>query len=360
MTATPEPTGSAGSRLLRHGPFRFGFVATVGVLLALVLGLAVAQLTYALTLIFLALFVSIGLYPVVKRLERMRMSRAGAVLTVLAAFVAIVALLIWLVIPIVVEQTTQLITYLPAGLSQIEDQEWFITLNEGLGGILTPIVVTVQAAAADPNTWLVISGGALRVSLGIINGIFGVIFVVALTIYFVSSLENMKGGLYDLVPASRRKGFIEIAEEIFDSVGNYLSGMFLLAVINAAFTFILLTILGVPWAPVLAAFALPITFIPVVGSLISASLMVVVSLFTSPQTGLIVLIVMLVYLQVEAYVLTPRIVGKAISIPGALVLIGAMVGATLLGLLGALVACPISAAILLIIKKVIVPAQKLA
>jgi len=100
-----------------------------------------------------------------------------------------------------------------------------------------------------------------------------------------------------------------------------------------------------------------ITFIPVVGSLISASIMTVVSLFTSPTTGLIVGIVMFVYLQLEAYVLTPRIVGKAIRIPGSLVLIGAMVGATLLGLLGALVACPVSASILLITKKVIVPTQ---
>ncbi len=347
-------------RLLSGGPFRFGFVATIGVLLALVLGLAVSQLTYALTLIFFALFVSLGLYPVVKRLERMKMSRTGAVLVVLAGFVLIVTALVLLVIPIVVEQTEQLLRYLPTGLNEIDSQDWFLTLNEALGGILTPILETIQAAAADPNTWIAITGGALRVSLGIINGIFGIIFVVALTIYFVTSLETMKGGLYDLAPATRREGFVEIAEEIFDSVGNYLSGMFLLALMNAVFTFVLLTILGVPWAPVLAAFALPITFIPVVGSLISASLMTVVSLFTSPETGLIVLVVMLVYLQVEAYVLTPRIVGKAIRIPGSLVLIGAMVGATLLGLLGALIACPVSAAILLVIKKVIIPAQRRA
>jgi predicted PurR-regulated permease PerM len=68
---------------------------------------------------------------------------------------------------------------------------------------------------------------------------------------------------------------------------------------------------------------------------------------------------MLVYVQVEAYVLTPRIVGKAISIPGSLVLIGAMVGGTLLGLLGALIACPTTASVLLIIKKVVVPRQRL-
>jgi predicted PurR-regulated permease PerM len=90
---------------------------------------------------------------------------------------------------------------------------------------------------------------------------------------------------------------------------------------------------------------------------ISTTIITVVSLFTSPSAALIVLIVMLVYMQVEAYVFTPRIVGKAISIPGSLVLIGALIGGTLLGLLGALIACPTTASILLIIKKVTVPAQ---
>lgn len=344
-------------RLLQAGPFRFGFIATIGVLLALVLGLAVGSLGYALTLIFFALFVSLGLYPVVLKLEARRFSRAGAVLTVMAAFLVIVVALIWMVVPIVIEQAGLLITYLPAGLDQIEEQEWFLALNGSVGGILTPFVQFLQDGAADPATWLAVGGGALKIGANVISGVFGTIFVIALTLYFVAGLETMKKGLYSLVPASRREGFESIAEEIFQSVGKYLSGMFILAAMNAVFSFILLTILGVPFAPILAAFALPITFIPVVGSLISASIMTVVSLFTSPTTGLIVLIVMLVYLQVEAYVLTPRIVGKAISIPGSLVLIGAMVGATLLGLLGALVACPVSASLLLITKKVIVPTQ---
>ena len=91
--------------------------------------------------------------------------------------------------------------------------------------------------------------------------------------------------------------------------------------------------------------------------MISLVICTTVALFSSPTTGLFTLIFLLAYVQIEAYVLTPRIVGKAIQIPGSLVLIGAMIGGTLLGLLGALVACPVSASLVLIVKKVVMPAQ---
>lgn len=351
----PQPAPVA--RLLQSGPFRFGFFTALGVLLALALGAAIGNLGYPLTLIFFALFVSLGLYPVVLKLEARTKSRGVAVLIVMVAFLLIVVLLLLLVVPVLVEQIGLLIHALPKGIGDIENQDWFISANDFFGGGLLPFVEQLEKAAADPAVWIAISGGALRIGANILNGTFGVIFVVALTLYFVAGLELMKKGLYSLVPRSRREGFSEIAEEIFQSVGKYLTGMFILALINAVFTFILLTIVGNPFAPILAALALPITFIPVVGSLISASICTVISLFVSPEAGLIVLITMFVYLQFEAYFLTPKIVGKAIRIPGSLVLIGAMVGATLLGLLGALVACPISASILLITKKVIQPAQ---
>ena len=350
---TPNPA----MRLLASGPFRFGFIASLGVLLGLALGAAIGSLGYALTLIFLSLFVSLGLYPVVLRLERLRLSRTVAVLIVMIGFVIVVALLIWMLVPVITEQIGELLKYIPRGIDQIEHQDWFEGVNSAVGGALLPFVEQLEAAASDPGVWLAISGGALRVGANILNGTLGVVFVVALTLYFVGSLEMMKRGLYSLVPRSRRVAFSEIAEEIFQSVGKYLNGMFLLAVINAAFTFVLLTAMGVRFAPIVAALALPITFIPVVGPLISTLFATFVSLFTSPSTALIVLIVLFVYMQVEAYLLTPRVVGKAIQIPGSLVLIGAMVGASLLGLLGALVACPVSASLLLIAKKVIVPAQ---
>src|SRR5690606_11398714 len=344
-------------RLLQAGPFRFGFIMATGVLLALALGFAIASLAQALTLIFLALFVSLGLRPIVARLEGRGVSRVVALLIVMVGFLALVALLVWLVVPVVVDELGKLIAYLPAGLDQIEDQDWFISLNESFGGTLTGFVELLQETLADPTFWLTVGGGALRVGLGIVNGVFSVIFVVALTLYFVIGHDQMKEALVRLVPASKRAGFRDIAEQIITSVGKYLNGMVLLAVMNALFTFIVLTAGGVRYAGLLAALALPITFIPLVGSVISTILCTSVALFTSPTAGLITLIALLAYMQVEAYVFTPRIVGKAIQIPGSLVLIGARVGGTLLGLLGALVACPVSAALVLIVKKVVMTAQ---
>jgi predicted PurR-regulated permease PerM len=330
-------------RLLQAGPFRFGFIAATGVLIALALGFAVASLAQALTLIFLALFISLGLNPVVRRLEKMGVSKVVALLIVLAGFIVLVTVLVWLIVPVVVDELGKLIAYLPAGLDEIEDQPWFESVNSSLGGALTGFVSLLQETVADPAFWLAI--------------VFSVIFVVALTLYFVIGHDQMKEALVRLVPASKRIGFRELSEQIIESVGKYLSGMVILAILNATYTFILLTVLGVPYAGLLAALALPITFIPLVGSVISLIICTTVALFSSPTTGLLTLILLLAYVQIEAYVLTPRIVGKAIQIPGSLVLIGAMIGGTLLGLLGALVACPVSASLVLIVKKVIMPAQ---
>lgn len=357
--ATPAERPWRATGFLASGPFRVGFVATLGVLLALLVGAAVASLSYALTLIFLAIFISLGLYPVVTRLQQRGVSKTGAILIVLGGFLAVVATMVLLLTPIVIEQGGQLINTLPAYLADLENQAWFQSLNESFGDSLGEVLAAARAAIADPNLWITVSGGLLAVGASVVNTVFGIIFVVVMTLYFVSSLDLMKKALYDLVPASKRPGFVEIAEEIGDSIGKYLIGQIVLAALNATFSFLLLTVLGVRYAVVLAFLALFITLIPIIGPVISTTLMTVVTLFDSPVTALIVAVVMIVYMQVESYVITPRIIGKAISIPSALVLIAAFLGATLLGLLGALVAAPLVASALLILKKVVVPRQNL-
>ena len=143
---TPTP------RLLNSGPFRFGFITTLGVLAALVLGLAIGSLGYPLTLIFFALFVSLGLYPVVLKLESLKLSRTVAVLVVMVAFLLVVALLVWMIVPIVTEEAGKLIRYLPAGIDDIEHQEWFLSVNEFFGGGLLPFVELIRNACADARS----------------------------------------------------------------------------------------------------------------------------------------------------------------------------------------------------------------
>jgi predicted PurR-regulated permease PerM len=345
--------------LLRGGPFRFGFIGTLGVLLAIALGIAVWSLGGVLTLVFCAFFISLGMYPMLLALEKRKFSRGKSVGIVLLGFSALIALVLLIVLPVVLHDGAELITRLPSAIDALPTQPWFIELNDRAGGYLTPIVDGIGGALVDPNTWLAVGGGALRVGVSVISGTFSVIFVLALTIYFVASLETIKQALYSLVPATRQPGVIAVSEEIAASVGKYLNGMIVIAALNSVFTFILLSLVGVRYAGVLAALAFPITFIPLVGSVISTIIIVFVTLLTQPQSAIIVAIFMVIYMQVEAYVITPRIVGKAIQIPGSLVLIGAAVGGTLFGLLGVLVACPTIASILLIIRKVVVEPQKL-
>ena len=121
--------------------------------------------------------------------------------------------------------------------------------------------------------------------------------------------------------------------------------------------FFLHLFLGLPFPALMAVVAFCITLIPLVGSVLYWGIATVVALFTNPITALIFAALYLIYMQLEAYVLTPRVMNRAISVPGSLVVIGALVGGTLLGLLGALVAIPITASILLIIKQVVIPRQ---
>lgn len=148
-----------------------------------------------------------------------------------------------------------------------------------------------------------------------------------------------------------------MTEEITGSVGSYLMGMVVLAFFNSVITFILYSILGLPFPLLLAVVAFCLTIIPLVGTVIFWIVGTVVALFSSPIAALVFGVLYLIYMQLEAYVLTPKVMNKAIAVPGSLVVIGALVGGTLMGLLGALVAIPVTASILLIIKKVFIPAK---
>jgi predicted PurR-regulated permease PerM len=121
--------------------------------------------------------------------------------------------------------------------------------------------------------------------------------------------------------------------------------------------FLLHLFLGLPFPALMGVLAFLITLIPLIGSVLYWITATIIALFTGWVPALIFAIIYLIYMQIEAYLLTPKVMNKAISVPGALVVIGAMVGGTLLGLLGALVAIPVTASILLIIKQVFIPRQ---
>jgi predicted PurR-regulated permease PerM len=228
----------------------------------------------------------------------------------------------------------------------------------------------VKTVQASYNAFLkslnasTIFGGIFSTGVVIASGVAGAIVIFILTLYFVSSLGSIKRSLYQLVPASKRPGFIDIAEQITEAVGKYVMGQGALALVNGILSFLYLQLVlplfgvQVDYAILLAFIALIGSLIPLVGT-ISASVVITLAVwaFNGYPAVLCVLIYYAIYMQVEAYVISPRIMRTAVSVPGVVVVIAALAGGTLLGVLGALIAIPVAASILLIIKQVVIPKQ---
>jgi len=340
-------------------PFAWGFTATVGGLVALALASSVINLSTVLISVGVALFIALALDPLVRWLENHRMSRGLSIAVVFAGFFLVLGGMIAIVVPTAVVQITQFAAAVPGYLTDMQNSDWFKNLValSGQSDVFANLVNQARTWLSDPANLLAIGGGALAVGTGVVNAISGTLIVLVLTLYFLASLKSMKGALERLAPAYARPQLSEITDQITESVGGYVSGMAILAFCNAVFALILMTILGVPFAALLAFLALLITMIPMVGPVLFWLLASAVICFTSPISALIFAIIYFAYMQVEAYIMTPRVMNKAVDIPGSLVLIGAMVGGTLLGLLGALIAVPVTASLLMIVNKVFIPKQ---
>lgn len=340
-------------------PFVWGFTATVGALVAISLGGSVVALSTVLVSIGAALFIAMALEPLVRWLKGHGMSRGLSIAIVFAGFAVIFGAVIAIVAPVAVTQIGQFARAVPSYVANIQNTDWFKSMvaASGQGDLVQVLLDRARSWLSNPDHLMAIGGGALAVGSGLVEFISTGLIVLVLTLYFLASMPTMKVALQRLAPAYARPRLAAIVDQITEAVGGYVSGMAILAACNAVFAFILLTILGAPFAALLAFLALFITMIPMVGPVISWILITVVTFFSSPLSALIFAIVYFAYMQVEAYLLTPRVMTKAVDVPGSLVLIGAMVGGTLLGLLGALVAVPVTASLLLIVKDIYVPRQ---
>ena len=200
-------------------------------------------------------------------------------------------------------------------------------------------------------------GGVLSVGTVIANGLFGALIILVLTLYFLASLPSMKMWAYRLAPRSRRRRVEALSEEITSSVGNYVIGQGVVAVLDATYAFIVMSIAGVPFSVLLAFVVALLAFIPLVGPPIALVLVSLVALTVSWQTAVVFALFYIAYLQFEAYFVSPRIMQRAVAVPGAVAVIAVIAGGTLLGVLGALIAIPTAAAVLLLLKDVFISRQ---
>ena len=350
---------------IRNG-FLLGLAGGLGVLLALAIGTAVQQISTVLVWAFAGIFLALGVEPVIQFLIRRKVARWAAVLLIFVVIMGVLVGATWLIVPTIVAQFTILVQSI---VEEIEAGafegfiEWIRVTFPQFD--IDQALAQLEGALTDFETWSTLPPFVADIATGILAGIGqvaftmgGVLIVVVLMLYFTGSLPSLKSGMYRLVPASSRPKFIEIAEQIMKSVGRFVLGQGALGVLNGVLSFIMLSIVGSELAVVYAFIALIASTIPLVGT-ISASVIIslLVLLLDGPQTALPVAIYYLIYMQVEAYVISPQIMNRAVKVPGVVVVLSALIGGTLLGILGALVAIPVAAAIQLILKEVVIPRQ---
>ena len=356
IASVPERRGVLA---LIDRPLVIAFIATLGVLGGLVLGSAIASITAILIYIVLALFISLGLDPIVRVLERRGVKRGGGIAIVFGAFAVLALGFFIFVLPPILAQVGQFVTEFPEAVVEAVNSEWFMALSPDLQDAVGAALAELSALLAKPETIAAVGGGALAVGIGIVNAITASFIVIALTLYFLSSLTGMKNALYDLAPAHSRARLADMTERITASVGSSLIGSVTLSTINAAVVLVLHLVIGLPFAALMTFIAFVITLIPLFGSVIFWLLATGVALFSSPAQALTFFVAYLIYIQIESYVVSPRVMNRAVSIPAALVLIGALVGGALAGVIGVLVALPIMASVLLILREIVVPKQSL-
>ncbi|MGL4339510.1 MAG: AI-2E family transporter [Rhodoglobus sp.] len=347
-----------------YNPFVLGLLGGLGVIVAIGIGSVVGSLATILTYIGAALFLALGLDPLVTWLENHRFPRPLAIGTVLLAVLGVFTGLVFAIIPAVTEQVDTAVKTIPDLINAFNDGTLVTNIEKAAPWF------DVRGALDGLQDWLAnldvtsIGGGVLNVGIKIATGITGAGVVLFLTLYFVSSLNSIKRGMYQLVPASKRERFIDLSEQIAAAVGRYVMGQGSLALVNGILSFVVLALvfplvgLPVKYSALLAFIAFLGSLIPLVGTLSGSTLItLLVLLFNGVPSVFGVAIYYIVYMQIEAYILSPRIMAKAVKVPGAVVVIAALAGGTLLGVLGALIAIPVAAAILLVINQVLVPRQ---
>ena len=334
----------------RRNPFVVGFVATAGVLLALAFGAAVYSIRATLVLVFLALFIAVGLEPAVAFFTRHWVRRSLAVLIVVLLGAGTVAGFVVSAISPIQREINELVKQVPVWRNQISSGKGTIGhlakqlhLSNYLGGKST------GSLAQDVAT------GALGAGEFLLGAVSDFLVVVVLTIYFLAALPAIKNFCSHLVPESRRRRFVLLSDEVLAGVGGYLLGNLFTSLVAGLGTFLWATAFGIPYPILLGLMTAFLDLIPVVGSTIAGVIVSLVALVVSLPVAISTAAFYIAFRFVEDYLLVPRVMRHAVNVSPVVTVLAVIIGAALLGIVGALVAIPIAAGIKLILEQTVFP-----
>ena len=335
-------------------PFYFGFLAASGAVIAVTLLRALASASQVFVLIIISLFLAAGLNPAVEFFRRRGLKRPQAVIAVVFLVLIFGGIFAAVVIPPAISQISNLLKNAPTILEQLKSNSYIAHLNNHYG-----IIDSLQAkfSSSIHNGQFVVSafGGVIGFGKAFVSGAVAVLTVTVLTLYFLASLQSVTGVIYRFVPASRRDRVSKITDAIVIRIGGFVSGQATVAFIASIFGLILALSLRLPYPSAIALLVFVCGAIPLIGHLLGITAVTLIALSKSPTDAVITLLVYVAYIQIENYLIMPRIMRKSLSLPGVITIIAALVGVSLLGIVGGILAVPIAAAVLLIVDEVVFP-----
>jgi predicted PurR-regulated permease PerM len=334
-----DPT-TPPDRLRPATVFRYGALFSLGVAATLIGLYALYTVRAILVRILIALFIAVSLDPAVRQLAKRGMRRGFAVTLIFVLALALAAAFLISVIPPLVSQFGNLVDDLPGYLRRLQDRSsQFRQLNDryNISDQLQGLVGTLPSRLGT---------GLLGFTSRVFGAVFNSLTVLVFTLYFMADMPRIRAGLVRLFPVSRRPRAREVIDLVVDKVGGYMIGNIIISLIAGVVAFIAFTLLGVPFAVPLAFVVAICDLIPMIGATLGAVIGVTVALFSTQlwPTTVLVAAFFVAYQQLENYLIAPRVLKTTVELGAAAVLIAGLVGATVLGLVGALMAIPVAAA----------------
>jgi predicted PurR-regulated permease PerM len=342
-------SASAGGEPAAPGPPRVGQTARTVLTVAAIVGVIYLAwlLRDVLLLAVLAVFVAVALSAPVNLLQdRLRLPRAAAILVVYAALAGLLVLFGLLILPPLIDEVTAFLRAVPRYVRDLQDSGLIEQWDEEYG-----IVAKLEGEARNLPSIVATALSELEtVTVTAIERVVELIAILAVAFLLLLDAPRLLGFVYrELAPEEAKAR--RIAAETSSAVGGYVAGVFAVAALAGVVSFLVMTLLGIPYAVPLAVQMAFFAILPLVGSTIGATVIGIVAAFEGPGTVIAWAIFWVVYQQTETHVLGPLVYRKAVDMSPALVILSVMAGATLLGVLGALLAIPAAATIQILVRE---------
>ena len=338
--------GRLGRPIDRRSPFFVGMAGAAGVAVTIGLVELTVKARSVLVLIGLALFIAAGLDPVVTWLTRHRVPRWAAVIAVLLGMLGVIGGLLAAAIPPLAAQTAHLIAELPHYAHILQNH------NSELGRLNVKYHLEQRLSHLLATRGSSLVGGVLGAGALVLGALASTLAVIVLVIYFLAGMPKIKLFVYRLAPHSRRARVILLGDEIFAKVGGFVLGNVVTSVIAGLGTYLWMLAFGIPYPILLGLFVAILDLIPVIGSTIGGAVVSLVALTVSLPVAIATLAFYVAYRLAEDYLLVPRIMGSAVKVPAVVSVVAVLVGGALMGIIGALVAIPVAAALRLLLQEV--------